>query len=210
MSIISTMQRHGYTLAIFAVFATGLTAVINFMTAPIIAEQAAMQQKALLDQVLPPNLYDNQPILECYLLTAANGSAEGKIYLARKNDVPVAAAIESSAPDGYSGAIRLMVGADFEGKVYGVRVLEHHETPGLGDKIELRVSDWITAFNNQIVESSQDTRWAVKKDGGMFDQFTGATITPRAIVREVKRVTLYLKSGHNNITQFSACGKNDE
>ena len=79
-----------------------------------------------------------------------------------------------------------------QGEVLGVRVIEHHETPGLGDKIELRISDWILSFNNQPINNDNLSEWAVKKDGGKFDQFSGATITPRAIVNQVKRSVLVM------------------
>ncbi|MDF5751005.1 electron transport complex subunit RsxG, partial [Klebsiella quasipneumoniae] len=93
--------------------------------------------------------------------------------------------MEATATDGYSGAIQLLVAADFRGTVLGTRVTEHHETPGLGDKIELRLSDWITHFAGKVIPGQGDSHWAVKKDGGDFDQFTGATITPRAVVNAV-------------------------
>ena len=90
------------------------------------------------------------------------------------------------------GNIRLLVGITPKGEVLGVRVIEHHETPGLGDKIELRISDWILSFTNQVIVPESLKDWAVKKDGGKFDQFSGATITPRAIVNQVKRSALVM------------------
>ena len=106
--------------------------------------------------------------------------------------MPTAYAYETIAPDGYSGNIRLLVGITPKGEVLGVRVIEHHETPGLGDKIELRISDWILSFTNQIIVPESLKDWAVKKDGGKFDQFSGATITPRAVVNQVKRSALVM------------------
>ncbi len=99
------------------------------------------------------------------------------------------------------------MGADFSGNVLGARVTEHHETPGLGDKIELRVSDWITRFSGKKVESADDGFWAVKKDGGGFDQFTGATITPRAVVNAVKRTAVYLKTLPEDMQDLPQCGR---
>ena len=106
------------------------------------------------------------------------------------------------APDGYNGKIQLVVGLAGEGTVSGVRVLEHKETPGLGDKIELRISDWILGFNSLTLNSENITNWAVKKDGGQFDQFTGATITPRAVVKAVKRSVEYYQA--NKAAIFAA------
>ncbi|MCA6220851.1 electron transport complex subunit RsxG [Photorhabdus antumapuensis] len=207
--MLETMRRHGITLAIFAAITTGLTAVVNALTKSTIAEQAALQHKSLLDQVIPPVLYDNDIQNECYLVNAdaLGNHLPHRLYLARKNGQPVAAALESTAPDGYSGAIQLLVGADFSGKVFGVRVTEHHETPGLGDKIETRISDWINVFSGKTITSNHDRHWAVKKDGGEFDQFTGATITPRAVVNSVKRTALYLQTIPEHLSSLESCGE---
>jgi len=144
----------------------------------------------------------------CYLVEAPElGKGKHKVYIARQDDNPVAAVIEATAPDGYSGVIQLLVGADFNGTVLGTRVTEHHETPGLGDKIELRISDWITRFSGKKIDGANDTHWAVKKDGGDFDQFTGATITPRAVVNAVKRAGLYAQTLPTQLSSLPACGE---
>lgn len=193
--MLNTIRRHSLTLAIFAALTTGVTAVVYQLTAPTISQQAMLQKRMLLDQVVSPELYDNDLLGECYIVSdiALGNNAQHRLYLARKNGQPVAVAIESTAPDGYSGAIQMLIGADFDGQVLGVRITEHHETPGLGDKIETRISGWINAFTGQRVENENDTRWAVRKEGGVFDQFTGATITPRAVVNAVKQTVLYVK-----------------
>ncbi|MDX7987227.1 electron transport complex subunit RsxG [Xenorhabdus sp. 12] len=206
--MLETMRRHGITLAIFAACTTGLTAIVYSLTKDRIDEQAALQHKILLDQVVPPAFYDNQMQDECYLVTdkALGNIQPHRLYLARKDGTPVAAALESTAPDGYSGAIQLLVGADFSGDVLGVRVTEHHETPGLGDKIDTRISNWIYAFSGKKISSPDDHNWAVKKDGGQFDQFTGATITPRAVVNSVKRTALYLETVPAQLSSLPVCG----
>jgi Na+-translocating ferredoxin:NAD+ oxidoreductase subunit G len=208
--MLKTMKRHGITLALFAAGTTGLTAVVNSLTETTIAHQAALQHKALLDQVVPAENYDNDMQAECYVVTdpALGSMVPHHLYLARIGNQPVAAAIETTASEGYSGAIQLLVGADFHGNVLGSRVIEHHETPGLGDKIDIRISDWISHFSGQQVKDEQDRRWAVKKDGGTFDQFTGATITPRAVVRAVKNTALYLKTLPGKLDSLSVCGEN--
>jgi electron transport complex protein RnfG len=208
--MLKTMKRHGITLALFAAGTTGLTAIVNSLTENTIAHQAAQQQKALLDQVVPAERYDNNMQAECYVVTntVLGNSAPHRLYLARQGDKPVAAAIETTAPDGYSGAIQLLVGADFHGNVLGSRVIEHHETPGLGDKIDIRISDWISHFSGQHVEGEQDKRWAVKKDGGIYDQFTGATITPRAVVKAVKNTALFLETLPAKLNKLPPCGEN--
>ncbi|CAM4010815.1 MULTISPECIES: electron transport complex subunit RsxG [Rahnella] len=210
--MLATMRRHGLILAFFGALMTGMTALVNLMTKPTIEHQALLQQKSLFDQVIPAGVYDNDMQNECYNVTdeSLGTATPHRLYLARKNGQPVAAVVETTAPDGYSGAIQLLVAADFHGKVYGSRVLEQHETPGLGDKIEVRISDWIKHFANQTVNGASDERWAVKKDGGMFDQFTGATITPRAVVRSVKRTALFIGTVPSQLSHLTPCGARDE
>lgn len=208
--MIDAIRKNAVTLGLFAVITTGVTAIVNAVTKPTVAHQTALQQKNLLDQVVPPELYDNHIQQECYLVTdaAALGNAKPHaLYVARKGNQPVAAALETTAPDGYSGAIQMLVGADFHGKVLGVRVVEHHETPGLGDKIELRISDWINSFNGKAVHGAGDTHFAVKKDGGEFDQFTGATITPRAVVNATKRTALLIETLPAKLSSLPDCGE---
>lgn len=206
--MLKTMRKHGVTLALFAAGSTGLTAAIDQLTKNTIADQAAKQQNALFQQVIPADRYNNDLLQSCYLVTAPElGKGTHKVYIARQGEQAVAAVMEATAPDGYSGAIQLLVGADFSGTVLGSRVTEHHETPGLGDKIELRISDWITHFAGKTIASESDAAWAVKKDGGQFDQFTGATITPRAVVNAVKRAGLYAQTLPNQLSNLQACGE---
>lgn len=205
--MLKSMRKHGITLALFAAGSTGLTAAINELTKSTIEGQANLQQKALFDQVMPANLYNNDLLKNCYLVSApALGKGQHKIWIAQNDGRPVGAVMEATAPDGYSGAIQLLVAADFNGTVLGTRVTEHHETPGLGDKIELRISDWITLFAGKVIHGPSDSHWAVKKDGGDFDQFTGATITPRAVVNAVKRAGLYAQTLPTQISAFTSCG----
>ena len=110
-----------------------------------------------------------------------------RVYRARKEGVPVAAAFRIVAPDGYAGDIELMMGVSAQGAITGVRVINHHETPGLGDEIEAQRSDWILGFAGKSLANPRESGWRVKRDGGEFDQFTGATITPRAVVGAVQR-----------------------
>lgn len=206
--MLKTLRKHGVTLAVFAALTTALTAVVNELTKSTIAQQSALQQKQLFDQVIPPEVYDNDPRQSCFVVNAPQlGSGEHRLFVVRKGEQPTGVIMEATAPDGYSGAIQLLVGADFTGTVLGTRVTEHHETPGLGDKIELRISNWITGFAGQHIASANDTRWAVKKDGGQFDQFTGATITPRAIVNAVKRAGLYAQTLPEQLSGLTACGE---
>ncbi|AFJ47361.1 electron transport complex subunit RsxG [Shimwellia blattae] len=204
--MLQTLRKHGVTLAVFAALTTGLTAVVNALTQGTIARQNADQQQALFNEVYPASLYDNSPRQHCLVVSdPALGRGPHRLWLATRQDKPVGVIIEATAPDGYSGAIQLLIGADLQGTIQGVRVTEHHETPGLGDKIELRVSDWIRHFAGQHIQGPDDKRWAVKKDGGEFDQFTGATITPRAVVNAVKRAGLFARHLPGQLDQLPAC-----
>ncbi|WP_075181710.1 electron transport complex subunit RsxG [Pantoea sp. 1.19] len=210
--MLDAMRKNGLRLAIFAAVTTGLTAVVNTVTKPTIRHQAQLQQQALFDQVLPGDRYDNDLQHACYVVTdpALGNAAPHRLWLATRQQHPVAAVVESTAPDGYSGNIQLLVAADFSGKVLGTRVTEHHETPGLGDKIETRVSDWILTLTGRHIAGAQDPRFAVRKDGGTIDQFTGATITPRAVVNAVKRTTLFIGTLPPRLSSLPECGDTHE
>lgn len=206
--MLNTMRRHGIILALFAALTTGLAAVINLLTESKIAQQSARQQKARLDAVIPVDIYNNDLQAECYIVInpELGNNVPHQLWLARMNGKPVAAAVETTAPNGYAGAIQLLIGANFNGKVLGTRVTEHHETPGLGDKIEARISGWINQFSGKQITEDNARQWAVKKDGGVFDQFTGATITPRAVVDAVKRTTSWLKNTPTLLSDLQSCG----
>lgn len=192
MDVIKITSRYGALLGLVALLCTAISSGIFFLTKGKIDDAMATQQRELLLQVIPQNYFDNNPAETVAIPQDERLQGIQKIYLAKKNGQISAYAYETTAPDGYSGNIRLLVGLTPQGEVLGVRVIEHHETPGLGDKIELRISDWILSFNNQPINNDNLSEWAVKKDGGKFDQFSGATITPRAIVNQVKRSALVM------------------
>ena len=123
------------------------------------------------------------------------------IFLLAFTYEPVAALFRTVAKDGYSGSIHLLVGVKTNGELLGVRALAHKETPGLGDEINLSRSDWILGFNQRSLDNPILEDWAVKKDGGIFDAFTGATITPRAVVGEVKKTLLYFRDHQDELFQ---------
>jgi electron transport complex protein RnfG len=209
-----TMSKNGLILAVFALVTTGLIALTYFGTKDQITLQQQQKLLSILNAVIDKSSYDNAIQLDCALVTSAEllGSDEPQhVYRATKQGQGVAAAIETTAPDGYSGKIHLVVGitSSLAGSatVTGVRVLEHKETPGLGDKIDLRISNWVLDFDNQIYTADLAPNWAVKKDAGQFDQFTGATITPRAVVNAVKlSVEYYLANQATIFNAANACG----
>lgn len=153
----------------------------------VVAEHRAQMQA--LEIVLPPDRYDNDLVADTVQVRAAAwlGRESATVHRARLAGEPSALVLEASAPDGYAAPIRLLVAISQDGRVLGVRVTGHQETPGLGDGIEADRSDWITRFNGRALGDPSAERWAVRKDGGEFDQFAGATVTPRAVVRAVKR-----------------------
>ncbi|VFP79964.1 electron transport complex subunit RsxG [Candidatus Erwinia haradaeae] len=210
--MLNIIRKNGVILAIFAAITTGLTAIIHEVTKPAIQDQRSLTRQNLLDQVLPSKLYNNNLQSSCYIIRnpELGDNIEHRLYIAKKDEKPVAVALETTASNGYSGNIKIIVGANFNGLIYGARVLEHHETPGLGDKIELRLSNWINSFHDKIVDKHHIANFAVKKDGGDFDQFTGATITPRAVVNAVKNNTLFIKTLPETIPHLKKCNKNTE
>lgn len=199
--IISSMAKNGAILTAFALATTGLVASINALTADKIAEQEQLQLTAQLQEVLDQKSYDNQLSQDCVVITdeKLGPYANQVIYRARKNNKPVAVVIRHVTPNGYSGDINLLTAVLSDGTIAGVRTTKHEETPGLGDKVEVKKSLWITTFKSLTVEGEEDARWAVKKDGGQFDQFTGATITPRAVVGSVKNAVLFAQTNFDDI-----------
>ena len=189
------IQKNSLILALFAIACTAIVGLINELTKDKIEEQAQLQLLNTLQSIIEPKRYDNDITKECvnYSLEEHADSAMQTAYIARKADNVTAIAMTATAPNGYNGNIDLIIAVNMDGSVSGVRVLNHKETPGLGDKIELRKSDWILSFTGKKLLSDTDSRWAVAKDNGIFDQFTGATITPRAVVQTVKQTLFYFK-----------------
>lgn len=177
-------------LAGFALIGVMALALANYFTKGRIAENEQHTLLQRFSSIIDPKLYNNQLLSDRILIPAQElGSADPvTIYRARKDQTPIAALFVVTAPDGYSGRIHLAIGVDAKHTITGVRVLKHKETPGLGDKIEVERSNWILGFNQKSLNNPSLEFWKVRKDGGEFDQFTGATITPRAIVGSVRRV----------------------
>jgi electron transport complex protein RnfG len=155
-----------------------------------------------LNILVPKARYDNDLFTDIAIVhnEALLGTDRGvSIYRARKEGQPVAAVVASTAPDGYNGEIRLLVGINYDGTLIGVRVVGHKETPGLGDMIDARRSNWILSFDGLSLNNLTRTSWNVKRDGGVFDQFTGATITPRAVVKAVHNTLLHFEQNRDDI-----------
>lgn len=195
------IQKNAIVLALFAIVCTATVGLVHWFTKDTIAKQQQQQLVDQLSQVVPADTHNNDIANDCFTITSPElGSAlPQSAYVATKNGTPVGMAITSTAPDGYNGNINLLVGINTSGKVTGVRVLSHKETPGLGDKIELRKANWVLDFNDKESKEESDPRWNVKKDGGIFDQFTGATITPRAVVKAVYKTLNYFNTHSSDL-----------
>ena len=188
-----SMLKNALVLGLFAIGTVGSVALLQQGTATRIAAAEREAQVRALAEILPAGSYDNHLLDNRIELNAAElgHRSPQSAYLALKGDQPSALILPVTAPDGYSGAIHLLVGIFADGRLAGVRVLSHKETPGLGDKIELAKSDWIRSFEGKSLNDPNEDGWAVKKDRGEFDQFAGATITPRAVVKAVHGALRY-------------------
>lgn len=200
-SLNQAVSKNARILAAFAIVCTAIVGFVHSLTKEQIVFQQQQELLRNLNSIIAKDSYNNVIYQDCAILPkqALNTVNSQKIYRARYNNEPVAAALTTVAPDGYNGNIELLVAINVNGSVSGVRTLKHQETPGLGDKIEIIKSDWIKSFSNQHLANENDSRWLVKKDGGMFDQFTGATITPRAVVKAVKNAVIYFKAHQSEL-----------
>lgn len=196
----SYRRRVGYQAALLggmAMFASAALMIGALRTQDDIALRQAEDLKRSLEQVIPGRIHDNDLVADALEVTDNDGQPR-LVYRARQGGVPVAVAFEITG-QGYSGAIRLIIGVNRDGEILGVRVLNHAETPGLGDKIEVEKGDWIRSFDGRSLDNMTASQWAVKKDGGEFDQFTGATITPRAVVKAVHEGLTFFRSRRSAI-----------
>lgn len=203
MLIRQSMTRNSALLAIFAMCTTLLITGTFLLTGDRIAvEKRKAEEKALLE-IIPRNRHDNSMLDETIAVGPQSeglGLREGKrIYIARQDGKIVAIIIPATAPDGYTGEIDLLVGVNTDGTIAGVRTLSHRETPGLGDKVDLRKSDWVRGFEGRSLDNPTLAGWAVKKDKGVFDQFTGATITPRAVVAATLRALQFTQANRDTL-----------
>ncbi len=202
--IFQSMGKNSLLLALFALITALILASTDRVTEVRIAESERLAAQKALFEIVPLARHDNdllvdlQPIPEQYWLALGLDNG-GDVHIARLDDQPVAAIVPSITTDGYSGDIAMIVGINFDGTVAGVRVVDHKETPGLGDKVELRKSDWILSFNGKSLNNPEISKWNVKKDRGDFDQFTGATITPKAVIHQIAKTLEYFEKDRERL-----------
>jgi electron transport complex protein RnfG len=196
----STFKDHilrvGLMLAAFAIGATSLVVLTEDNTRDQILSNERQTLLNAINAVVSAETYNNE-ILSDTLLLGSNKQLGTKevttVYRARKDNQPAAVILTAVAPNGYNGKIKLLIGISATGEITGVRVIQHKETPGLGDKIDAKKANWIKQFSGLSLSNPTQEHWKVKKDGGKFDQFTGATITPRAVVTAVKKALIYFE-----------------
>lgn len=206
--------KNGLILAIFAAVCVGLIAITYYITRDTIAGEMEAALARTLNQLVEQKEYNNDVYHDCTLITDASSLDSKKplkAYRMRKNGQPVAVVMESVAPNGYSGKIAMVVGIYQDGTIAGVRVTDHKETPGLGDKVDAKKSDWILNFEGKSLGNPTIKEWTVSKDGGQFDAFTGATITPRAVIQQVAKTLVFFENNKQQLFEGpqNCGGKND-
>jgi electron transport complex protein RnfG len=207
------MLRTAIILAIFVGTSTALVALTYESTRGKIAKAERKALLRSLSSVIRPDQYNNKLLTDMTTVTSKQLLGTDKtvpVFRARMDSKPVAVVIAPTAPKGYSGPIKLLIGIYYDGRVSGVRVLSHRETPGLGDAIEEKRSDWIYSFNDKSLDNLSQKDWKVKRDGGSFDQFTGATISPRAIVSAVNNTLQYFKEHREELFEQNSITATDK
>ena len=202
MSNAQTIAKSGITLAAIAAICTSLVATTYHLT----EDRIAANDKALLEQSLHPALSDlfyDSGVSESRLVLPPPhdlpGNDEAEIYRVYANQEPVAALFVVTARDGFAGPIRILLGVEMSGVVTGIRILKHRETPGLGDKIVESRSDWVHQFAGHSIGDPIVTEWAIRRDGGDFDQITGASVTPRAVIKAMRDTLIYFNENRDEI-----------
>lgn len=214
-SILRISARTATILLLFTLVFTALMAATYFATRPAIEQSARAEKMKLIGEVLPHERYDNDLLADGVALPpiAALGLDDpSTAYRARKGGRPVALVVEAAAPDGYSGRIGLLLAVDADGRLLAMRVTQHKETPGLGDYIDPRkdknkARPWIDQFNGKSLDEVKPEQWKVKKDGGIFDAHTGATISARAVTNASGRALAWLRDNRDQLFQLPAGGR---
>ena len=197
MRWLASIGLSGSVLAVFAAITSVAIGWTYLATKDQIDMEVRRAEARQLLEIFPPETHDNDIVDDGFELVADTpllGIREARQgYRVRRDDRVIGVILPATARDGYSGDIRALVGVRDDGTVAGVRVVAHRETPGLGDKVDLRKSDWILGFDNRSLSQPDLSGWNVEKDGGVFDQFTGATVTPRAVILATRRALEYAR-----------------
>lgn len=196
------ITKNSLLLACCAITVAAGLAITELNTREARANSLRKVQSLALEAIIPKEQHDNV-LLDDALAVSDTKLLQLKqsktIHIARKDGKVTAFIIPTRAPSGYGGPIHSLVGVNIDGSIAGVRVIQHAETPGLGDKVEVKKSDWVFNFNGKSLSNPDRAKWGVKKDGGDFDQFTGATITPRAVVRSIVQALEYFEQNKSQL-----------
>jgi electron transport complex protein RnfG len=210
--VLTAIRTNALALGLFAVLTAGAIALTQSATLDRIEANREQARARALFQIVPQDQHDNDLLHDSVMLIRAESLGYPQpvqAYRARTDGQIHTVILPVIAADGYTGNIDLIVGLRLDSSVAGVRVLRHQETPGLGDKVDIKKSDWILGFDDQQLIGDSDPNWAVSKDGGRFDQFTGATITPRAVVGAVKQAILTFRQHRATLLADTPSGAND-
>ncbi len=203
------MYKNALILAVFAFVSTGLIGITHLLTKDKIAEEVEILLIKQLSEIVPASHYSNDVFDDCIFVQDKiflGSDQDVKLFRMRNAKKPYAVLLTAIAPDGYSGKIELAIAISYDGDLKGVNILTHQETPGLGDKIERNKSDWLNQFDGLSLIKFTEKQWKVKKDGGEFDALTGATITPRAVVKAVYNSMLFYKNNRSSLFEtVSSC-----
>lgn len=200
-----SISKNSLLLGLFALVSTAIIAGTFLNTQDAILENIRIAEERALLEIVPKSRHDNAMLDDTYAVDdeeLLGLRSQKKLYIARQNNIPVAVIIPATARDGYTGDIDLIVGINVDGSIAGVRILSHRETPGLGDAIDRKKSPWVDGFIDKSLANPNIDQWTVKKDKGVFDQFTGATITPRAVTKAVAKALQYFELHQQGILKL--------
>ena len=216
LTISQSIIKNAIGLALFAFITAGVIALTQQTTADRIEFNIAEAQAKALYEITPKETVDNDLLNDFLSITPESEKdlrnirllgpldKNAKIFFAKTNNKIHTLIYPTVAPDGYTTIIKLLVGIKTDGTISGVRIVDHKETPGLGDKVELKKSDWVLSFEGKSLTIPDIEKWKVEKDGGDFDQFTGATITPRAVVNAVKNTLIFHEESIEQLLKLKA------
>ena len=209
--LLVSIRRNAVGLGLFAIVTAGAIAAAQVGTHDMIDHNMRMAEARALNEIVPADQYNNDLLSDVITIDSQYNQQllgplpEGsQIHIARNDGIPRTLILPVVAPDGYTMEIGMLVGVNVDGTIAGVRVVSHRETPGLGDRIELKKSKWILAFDGKSLGNPGEDQWGVRKDGGVFDQFTGATITPRAVTGAVKHALMFFETHKQKLLDAAA------
>ncbi len=202
----ASISRNALLLGLFAIISTAIIAGTFLGTGDKIRDNIRHAEERALLEIIPKSRHNNsmlddaQSVNDSELLGLRNAK---QLYIAQQDNIPVAVILPATARDGYTGDIDMIIGVNVDGTIAGVRILSHRETPGLGDAIDKKKSDWVDGFIARSLLNPSLEQWTVKKDNGVFDQFTGATITPRAVSKSIAKALQYFEQHKQRILDSS-------